>query len=165
MFVNKRNSQFIKTKWRLLVNKITKTLTVLMAIVAIGLLPTLATNAKAEDARIDMQIGKLGFIIGVSGGRGTVYFDNHAYPIRVGGVSLGATFAVSSIDLTGTVYNLNRIEDLYGIYSAGSAGLAVVAGGKAGSLSNARGVRMELRGRTIGLEFSLDLSGINVQPR
>jgi hypothetical protein len=146
-------------------NRFTKLIAVLVAVIAFGSISVLPDGAKAEDARIDMQIGKLGFIIGISGGRGTVYFDDHAYPIRVGGVSLGATFAISSIDLTGTVYGLNRIEDLYGNYTAASAGLAVVAGGKTGSLSNARGVRMELRGRTIGLEFSLDLSGINIQPR
>ncbi len=146
-------------------NKFTKLIAVIVAIFAFGSISGMATSAKAENARIDMQIAKVGFIIGVSGGRGTVYFDNHAYPIRVGGISLGATFAISSIDLTGTVYGLNRIEDLYGNYSAGSAGLALVAGGKTASLSNVRGVRMELRGRTIGLEFSLDLSGINIQPR
>ena len=94
-----------------------------------------------------------------------MYFDNHAYPIRVGGVSLGASIAFASIDLTGTVFNLNSIEELYGIYTAGSAGLAVVAGGKVGTLSNARGITMELRGKTIGLEFSLDLSGISIQPQ
>ncbi|MCP4074322.1 MAG: hypothetical protein GY742_21755 [Hyphomicrobiales bacterium] len=146
-------------------SKITNLIAVIAAVIALGSISAMPGNAKAEDARIDMQIGKVGFIIGVSGGRGTVYFDGHAYPIRVGGVSLGATFAMSSIDLTGTVYNLNRIEDLYGNYTATSAGLAVVAGGKTGSLTNARGIRMELRGRTIGLEFSLDLSGINIRPR
>ena len=41
----------------------------------------------------------------------------------------------------------------------------VVAGGKAASLTNARGIRMDLIGRTIGREFSLDLSGINNRPR
>jgi hypothetical protein len=146
-------------------NRFTKFIAVIIAIFAFGPISGMVTSAKAENAKIDMQIGKLGFIIGISGGRGTVYFDGHAYPIRVGGVSLGATFAISSIDLTGTVFNLNNIEDLYGTYTAGSAGLAVVAGGKVGTLSNARGISMEVRGRTIGLEFSLDLSGINIQPR
>ncbi len=146
-------------------NKLSKLIAIVAAVFAFGTATAMTTRANAENARIDMQIGKVGFIVGISGGRGTVYFDDHAYPIRVGGVSLGATFAISSIDLTGTVYNLNRIEDLYGNYTATSAGLAVVAGGKAASLSNARGVRLEVAGRTIGLEFSLDLSGINIRPR
>jgi hypothetical protein len=146
-------------------NKFAKMILSLVAIIAIGSMSPIVTGAKAQDARIDMKIGKVGFIVGVSGGRGTVQFNGQTYPIRVGGVSLGATIAFSSIDLTGAIFNLNRIEDLYGTYTAVSAGLAVVAGGKAGSLSNARGVRLDVKGRTIGLEFSLDLSGINIQPR
>jgi hypothetical protein len=143
----------------------TKYLTIALAVISIGSLAGQITSAKAEDARVDIQIAKVGFIIGFSGGRGTVYFDGHGYPIRVGGVSIGPSIAFSSIDLTGTAYNLNSIEDLYGNYTAASAGLAVIAGGKAGTLTNARGVRLELAGRTIGVEFSLDLSGINIQPR
>lgn len=146
-------------------NKIVKLLAVLSFVVAAGLTPVLTTPAHADTARIDMRIGKVGFIVGVSGGRGTVLFNGQTYPIRVGGVSLGATFAISSIDLTGTVFNISRIEDLYGIYSAGSAGLAVVAGGKVGTLSNSRGVSIEVQGKSIGVEFSIDLSGINIQPR
>ncbi len=146
-------------------NKLLKLIAIVVAVFAIGTISPITTSAKAQDARIDMKIGKVGFIVGFAGGRGTVLFDGQTYPIRVGGISLGATFAISSIDLTGAVFNLNRIEDLYGTYTAVSAGLAVVAGGKAGSLSNARGVKLEVRGRTIGLEFSLDLSGINIQPR
>ncbi|MEM7464998.1 MAG: hypothetical protein AAF362_20200 [Pseudomonadota bacterium] len=121
--------------------------------------------ANAQTGRVDLQIVKVGFIVGLSGGRGTLYYDGLAYPIRIGGVSLGPSFAVSSIDLTGTAYNLNRVEDFYGTYTAGSAGLALVGGGETASLSNARGVRLEVVGRTIGVEFSLDLSGISIQPR
>ncbi len=146
-------------------NKLSKLIAIVVAVFAFGAISPITTSAKAQDARIDMKIGKVGFIVGFSGGRGTVLFDGQTYPIKVGGISLGATFAISSVDLTGAVFNLNRIEDLYGTYTATSAGLAVVAGGKAGSLSNARGVRLEVRGRTIGLEFSLDLSGISIQPR
>jgi hypothetical protein len=146
-------------------NKIVKFLAVLSLVAAAGLTSVLSTPAQADTAKIDMRIGKVGFIVGVSGGRGTVVFNDQSYPIRVGGVSLGATFAISSIDLTGTVFNINSIEDLYGVYTAGSAGLAVIAGGKVGTLSNARGVSIEVQGRTIGVEFSIDLSGINIQPR
>jgi hypothetical protein len=154
--------------------KIIKMIAVIVAVFAIGSLrhaysadiPSEPTpSAEAENARIDMQIGKIGLIVGFSGGSGTVYLHGRSYPVRVGGVSIGPSLAFSYIDLTGTVFDLRSIEDLYGIYTAGSAGLAVVVGGKVATLSNSRGITMEVRGNTVGVEFSLDLSGISIQPR
>lgn len=121
--------------------------------------------ANAQSGRIDLQIVKAGFIVGLSGGRGTLYYDGLAYPLRVGGLSLGPSFSISSVDVTGEVYNLNSVEDLYGNYTAGSAGVAIVGGGGVATLTNARGVRLEVRGRTIGVDFSLNLSGVSIQPR
>lgn len=144
--------------------KLTRFLLAAIMMIAVSA-PIAPVTAIAQTGRVDIQIVKVGFIVGVSGGRGTLYFDGVAYPIRVGGVSLGPSFAVSSIDLTGTAYNLTNAQDFYGTYTAGSAGLAVVGGGKAATLTNARGVRLEVQGRTIGVEFSLDLSGISIQPR
>jgi hypothetical protein len=146
-------------------NRIAKLIAVIVAVLTISSVPELTPSAKAENARIDMQIGKIGFIVGFSAGRGTVCLNGRSYPVRVGGVSIGPSLAFSSIDLTGTVFNLRSIEELYGIYTAGSAGLAVVAGGKVATLSNSRGITMEVRGNTVGIEFSLDLSGISIQPR
>jgi hypothetical protein len=145
--------------------KFSNWISVLIAVVAFYAAPILTTAASAEEARIDLQVGKVGFIVGFSGGKGVITYKDKTYPVRVGGVSLGATFALTSIDLTGTVSNFSRIEDIYGNYTAASAGLAVVAGGKAAKLENTRGVIMEVGGRSIGVEFSLDLAGISVKPR
>jgi hypothetical protein len=145
-------------------NKIIRWIAVIVAVFAIGSVSELTSSANAENAQIDLRIGKIGLIVSFSGGRGTVYLHGRSYPVKVGGVSIGPSLAFSYIDLTGTVFNLRSIEDLYGIYTAGSAGLAVVAGGKVATLSNSRGITMEIRGNTIGVEFSLDLSGISIQP-
>ena len=82
----------------------------IMIVAASATMPPVAANA--QTGRVDIQIVKVGFIVGVSGGRGTLVYDGISYPIKVGGVSLGPSFAVSSIDLTGTAYNLNKVEDL-----------------------------------------------------
>lgn len=130
------------------------------------LFTTLSLESNAVRAQqVELQIVKAGFIVGLTGGRGMLYYEGRAYPLRVDGVSLGATFAVSSIDLTGIVSNLQRPEDIYGTYTASSAGVALAGGGKVAKLTNNKGVRMEVRGRTIGVEFSLDLSGIRIRAR
>ncbi len=78
-------------------NKLSKLIAIVVAVFAFGAISPITTSAKAQDARIDMKIGKVGFIVGFSGGRGTVLFDGQTYPIKVGGISLGATFAISSM--------------------------------------------------------------------
>lgn len=136
--------------------------TFMLAIVTIGShSPAMAQGAPAT---IEMKILKVAGIVGLSGGRGTLYFNGQAYPLRVGGVSLGIGFALAAYNLKGTVHNLQRVEDLYGVYSAASAGAAFVGGGKVGVLTNARGVRLEVGAVTVGVELQVDLSGVNIRP-
>ena len=146
-------------------NKIIKWISVLAAVIAFTAIPASVNSAQAETATIDMEIGKVGFIIGFSGGHGTITYNGKTYPIKASGVSLGATIAFASVELTGTISNFATIEDIYGNYSAVSAGLAIAAGGNVAQLQNGKGVTMEVGGRTIGLEFTLDLNGVQISPR
>ena len=118
--------------------------------------------AQGAPATIEMKILKVAGVVGLSGGRGTLFFNGQAYPLRVGGVSLGIGFALAAYELKGSVFNLQRAEDIYGNYTAASAGAALVGGGKVGVLTNARGVRLEVGAVTIGVELQVDLSGINI---
>ena len=121
-------------------------------------------QAQGAPATIEMKIVKIAGIVGLQGGRGTLYFNGQAYPLRVGGLSLGLGFTIAAYDMKGTVHNLVRVEDLYGIYSEASAGLAFIGGGKVAVLTNARGVRLEVSAFTVGVELQLNLAGINIKP-
>ncbi len=114
---------------------------------------------------VNIEIVKAGFIFGVSGGGGTLNYAGRRYPLRIGGVSLGATIGASKANLTGRVYNLRRPSDINGVYRATQAGYAVLTGRRAARLVNSRGVVLELRGRQVGLEFDLDLSGLDISLR
>jgi hypothetical protein len=116
----------------------------------------------AADGAIALEIYKAGFIAGVSGGSGTLTFKGKTYPLKLGGVSLGATIGASKAELIGEVSNLKDAADIEGIYTAGQAGLAVAGGGKVAELKNSKGVVIKVKGKQIGLEFSLDLSGLQV---
>ena len=121
-----------------------------------------ATATRAQDATIQFQVFKAGFIIGVGGGGGTLTYKGRNYPLSVGGVSLGATIGVSKAELVGNVFNLSRVEDIAGTYSA-VGGSAVLGGGvSAAELQNSKGVTLRVQGKSIGLEFSVDLAGIQL---
>lgn len=114
---------------------------------------------------VRIQIASAGFILGVESGSGTLTFRGKTYPLRIGGVSAGATIGISRTELVGTVSGLRNVSDIEGTYTAGSASLAIAGGRRTARLQNSRGVVMNLRGRQVGFEFSLDLSGMEVRLR
>jgi hypothetical protein len=122
----------------------------------------MTTPSRAQNASIRIHLVRAGFIVGVSGGSGTLIFHGHSYPLTVGGVSLGATFGASSADLRGVVHNIRHPGDIIGTYSASGAGVAFVGGRTAATLVNGNGVVLVLRGPQIGFQISLDLSGMQI---
>ena len=119
-------------------------------------------GAQTPSGSIQFKIFKIGFIIGAGGGSGTLFYQGQSYPLNVGGVSLGATIGAASADMTGEVYNLTSPADIQGTYTAISAGIAIVGGGKTASLKNNRGVVIKVSGKQVGLKISLDLSGLSI---
>ena len=63
------------------------------------------------------KITKVGFIVGVGGGSGTLTFKGKHYRLSIGGVSAG-TIGVAGMDLVGTASNLRTAADIVGTYSA-----------------------------------------------
>jgi hypothetical protein len=118
------------------------------------------SSSQAATGTVAIEIVRGGFIIGVSGGSGTLRFAGRSYPLSVGGVSVGAIIGAAGAQLVGRAYNMRRPSDIAGTYTAAGAGVAVIRGPSVVRLRNANGVILELRGRQVGLEFSLDVSGI-----
>jgi hypothetical protein len=133
------------------------------AMAALLVLGSAASHAQKADATIAFDIFKAGFIIGGSGGSGTLTFQGKSYPLNIGGVSLGATIGVTKAELIGEVYNLKSPSDITGTYTAAQAGFAVAGGNKVADLRNAKGVRVKVRGKQIGLALEADLSGLQIE--
>ncbi len=112
-------------------------------------------------ARSGSRSSKPDFIIGGSGGSGTLTFHGKNYTLDVGGVSLGITFGASEARLSGTVSHISRASDVEGVYGAAGAGGAIGPGG-AGKivLTNDKGAVLELQGSQSGLMVSADLGGL-----
>jgi len=128
------------------------------------LLAAVPSKSYAETGTVRLTISKAGFIVGVGGGSGTLTFRGRSYPLNVGGVSLG-TIGVAKADLIGRAYHLRTASDIAGTYTAVGASIAVAGGAKTARLQNSRGVVLELRGRQVGFEASLNLSGMEISLR
>ena len=133
-------------------------LAVLLAATMISSVPSVSY---ADNGSVRMRVTKVGFIVGVGGGSGVLNFKGKQYRLRIGGVSAG-TIGAAGADLAGTASNLRTAADIAGTYSAASAGIAVAGGAKVVTLQNSNGVVLQLRGRQVGFEASLSLSGLTI---
>lgn len=133
-------------------------------VVAAVMLLAVASPSNAETGSVRVTVTRAGFIVGIGGGNGTLRFAGRTYPFSVGGVSVG-TIGASSADLVGRAYHLRRPSDIAGTYTAVGAGLAVAGGRRVARLQNSNGVVLELRGRQVGFELSIDLSGMTISMR
>lgn len=124
-----------------------------------------ASTAYADSGSISFRILKAGFVVGGSGGSGTLTFHGKSYPISIGGLSYGFTFGASETRFHGTVSNITRPSDVAGVYAAANAGGAVGAGAQAIVLTNQKGAVLSLIGRSAGVIISVDLNGMALSLR
>ena len=129
------------------------------------MLALVAGPAEADTGRLQVQVTKAGFIVGVGGGSGVLTFKGRQYPVTVSGLAVGATIGVSTANLRGRAYNMQVPTDLEGSYSAIGGGVAAVGGVKSVRLQNAKGVVIELAGPSIGFDFSINAGGVQVALR
>ena len=96
-------------------------------------------------------------------GGGTLIMDGKEYPFRLAGLGIGG-YGASSLDATGTVYNLPSLEAFPGTYGNARLGMT---GGDSGSgrlwLRNPDGVVIELVSEIRGLALTGGVDGILIQ--
>jgi hypothetical protein len=136
--------------------------TVRAALIALAALVGLSSAGVADSGTVTLTIYKAGWIIGGSGGTGTLYFQGRAYRLSTGGLDYGLVFGGSKTVLHGRVSHITRPSDVAGVYGAAGAGLAVGTGARAIVLTNQKGAVLELSGREVGLLANADLSGLAI---
>lgn len=122
-----------------------------------------APVAYADSGQITMELAKAAFIVGGSGGKGTLTFEGQTYPLSIGGFSAGYQISLAMVNLSGPVKNISQPGDIEGVYSAAGAGLAVAGGAKAAVMVNEKGVTLELIGTQLGIDLSLNLEGLSIK--
>jgi len=129
--------------------------------VLIALTVTIASSAAfADSGSISFSVLKAGFVVGGSGGSGTLNFHGQRYRLGIGGISYGFTFGASETRFHGTVSNIRSARDVAGVYAAGNVGAAVGRGAQAIVLTNQNGAVLTLTGRSVGAIVSADLNGL-----
>jgi hypothetical protein len=126
---------------------------------------TALSPARADEGFVSLVIYKAGWIIGGSGGGGSLSFHGRIYPLSTGGLDYGLVFGGSRTVLRGRVSNIWRPSDVAGVYGAAGAGLAIGGGARAIVLTNQKGAVLELSGRQVGLMANADLSGLAITLR
>jgi hypothetical protein len=120
----------------------------------------LSVPASADGGSIRFRVIKAGFVVGGSGGSGTLTFHGQRYRLGIGGISYGFTFGASETWFSGTVTNIRRASDVAGVYAAGNVGAAVGRGAQAIVLTNQNGAILTLSGSSVGAIVSADLNGL-----
>ena len=106
------------------------------AAIALAALVATSVAAFADSGQIHIRIVKAGFVIGGSGGSGTLTFNGRKYPLSVGGISYGFTFGASETNFYGRVTNIRRPSDVAGVYGQAGAGAALILTESAGACTD-----------------------------
>ena len=106
----------------------TRSLTAVVALFGMFALAAPSPSFAQTTGSVRIEIASAGFIIGFESGRGTLTFRGKQYPLRISGVSAGATIGLSKTELIGTGTGLRSVSDIEGTYTAGSASLAIAGG-------------------------------------
>ncbi len=120
--------------------------------------------AHAQTGSVRLHIVKAGFILGIGGGNGSLWYNGHRYRLSIGGVGIGS-LGIAAVDLVGTAYNLHSPADIVGTYSVAGASAAIVGGAAVARLQNDRGVVLEVHGVQAGFQVSLGLGGMTISLR
>ena len=126
----------------------------------VGSLARAEEQKKSGEVSIDQV--QVAFLISGNLGGGKLTYKGKTYDFTIGGLGVGGIGA-SSIEATGVVYNLHKLEDFPGAYGQARAGYA------AGTLSsgdlwlqNPKGVYMYLKAKRTGLALSLGADAIYI---
>src|SRR5262245_27433275 len=107
-----------------------------------------ARSAVAQDkkpaATLALSEGRVAVGVGYSWGSGTLTYKGKKYPVQVEGLSVGEV-GVSKATAHGEVFDLKKVEDFSGTYTAGEAGATMGGGAGVTAMKNQNGVVIHLK--------------------
>jgi hypothetical protein len=116
----------------------------------------------APDATLELKGGSVAAGIGFSWGSGTLTYQGKQYEISADGFDVGDV-GITNITASGKVYNLKKLADFDGNYTAVAAAGAAMGGGGAVAMKNQNGVKVELVSTTQGVKLALAVGGVKMK--
>jgi hypothetical protein len=114
---------------------------------------------KKPDATLKLSQGQFAVGIGYSWGEGVLTYQGKEYRFKVDGLSV-IDVGISRAEASGSVYNLKKLEDFNGTYTAASAEATAGGGAGAVAMKNQNGVEINLVATTQGVNLKLSVSGV-----
>jgi hypothetical protein len=139
---------------------------VMMGVATVGSLVALLAGlalaqAKKPDATLTLTEGTVGVGIGFSWGKGTLTHQGKTYQVKVEGLSVGDV-GIQTATAKGDVFNLKKLADFTGNYTAGAAAATVGGGMGVATMKNQNGVVIELKSTTQGANLKLAAEGLKL---
>jgi len=136
-------------------------LTVLTLTAGLFLSGLALAQEKQPDATIELTQGHVAVGIGWSWGEGVLTYKGQKYPVKVEGLSV-IDVGITRAEAAGKVYDLKKLEDFDGIYTAATAEGTLGGGAGATTMKNQKGVVINLVTKTQGLNLKLAPSGVKM---
>jgi len=139
-----------------------RTLAAVLVSVSLACAAPFAAAAEKPDATIEVSGDTVAVGVGFTEAKGTLHYRGKSYPVALKGVSAGQV-GVSNFTAVGEVYHLARVHDLDGNYTSVSAGAALAGGGTGSAMQNQKGVVINLRATTEGVDLRFSVDGVSVK--
>ena len=138
----------------------------ILLILLVSILLPSASKVAAEDAQpsatVAIETKAVAVGVGYSWGDGVLSFQEEEYTFKIKGLSV-IDVGISSISAQGDVYNLEKVEDFPGTFSAAEAGVAVGGGAGTQVMKNQNGVVMKVTSKKVGVQLKLAPEGLKVE--
>lgn len=115
----------------------------------------------SPDGTVSLKGGSVAAGIGYTWGAGQLNYGQGSHEFAIHGVSV-VDVGATNFTATGEVYNLKKLSDFAGNYTAAGAGLTIAGGATAVYLKNENGVVIKLVATDVGLKFKLSADGVHV---
>jgi hypothetical protein len=122
---------------------------------------TQAAKEEKPNATLRLSGKSVAAGIGFSWGKGTLTYRGKDYPVSVKGLSL-VKVGITKVTASGKVYNLKKLHDFDGNYTAAGAGMTLAGGGSAIAMKNQNGVRVVLGATTRGVDVTIGGAGVDM---
>ena len=122
---------------------------------------TQAAKEEKPNATLRLSGKSVAAGIGFSWGKGTLTYKGKDYPVSVNGLSL-VKVGITKVTASGKVYNLKKLHDFDGNYTAAGAGMTLAGGGSAIAMKNQNGVRVVLGATTRGVDVTIGGAGVDM---
>ncbi len=135
------------------------------ALTVAGVLVLMATArgfGAEPDATVRIAGKSIAAGVGFSWGSGVLTYQGKEYPFSMTGLSAG-DIGVTSIELSGSVFNLKALDEFNGNYTSFNAGVTLAGGGGGATMRNQNGVVINVVATTQGLNFDLGVDGVKVE--